>query len=137
MLPPSLPLVCPLCACSDLISSLHRQEQTRERGNTRGTSVGIEIAKSYLPPKSANSKAPIATTNTQSPTHPIIFPITPLLVIFHSSLLFVCIYIACFSKHLSFGLGQNHFFSSLFLFLMDPHIYIYIYIRRLLTGLPG
>ena len=54
MLPP--PLVCLLCACSDLILSLHRQGQARNRIETRGTSVEIEISKIPPPTKSANTK---------------------------------------------------------------------------------
>ena len=57
-LPPPPPLVCLLCACSDLISSLHRQGKFRERINTRGTSVVIVIAKSFPPPKADNTKVP-------------------------------------------------------------------------------
>ena len=61
------PLVCLLCACSDLISSQHRQGQDRERRNTRGTSVVIAIAKSSPPPKAANNKAPIAKGSQHYP----------------------------------------------------------------------
>ena len=60
MLSLHLPLVCLLCACSDLISSQHRQGKDRERINTRGTSVGIAIAKIPPTPKAANTKVPIA-----------------------------------------------------------------------------
>ena len=64
---PSSPLVWLLCACSDLISSFHRQGQSRERINTRGASVGIEIADSSQPPKAANTKAPTAKEGQHYP----------------------------------------------------------------------
>ena len=54
------PLVCLLSACSDLISSLQRQGQARQRRNTRDTSVEIAISKSSPPPKSTNNKVPTA-----------------------------------------------------------------------------
>ena len=57
-LPP--PLVCLLCACSDLISSLYRQGKSIERRKKRGTSVLISIAKIYPLPKAANTKVPTA-----------------------------------------------------------------------------
>ena len=60
-------MVCLLCACSDLISSLHRQGQARERRKTRGTSVGIAIANSSPPPKAANTKVPTAKGSQHYP----------------------------------------------------------------------
>ena len=61
-------LVCLLYACSDLISSLHRQGQARERRKTRGISVGIEISKSYPTPKAANTQQPKAANTIPKST---------------------------------------------------------------------
>ena len=64
------PLVCLLCACSDLISSQHRQGQDRDRRNTRGKNVGIAIPKSSPPPKASNSKVPTSKGSQKYPkTH--------------------------------------------------------------------
>ena len=62
------PLVCLLCTCSDLISSLHRQGQARERRKTRGLNVEISIAKSSPPPKAANTQQPKAANITPTST---------------------------------------------------------------------
>ena len=47
-----------MCACSELILSLHRQGQSRERRKTIGVGVGIAISKSYPPPKAATTQQP-------------------------------------------------------------------------------
>ena len=65
-LPPT-PLVCLLCACSDLISLFCIQGQSRERINTRGTSVKTAIAKSYPPPKATRTQTPTAKGSQQYP----------------------------------------------------------------------
>ena len=65
--PPTPPVVRLLCAYSDLTSSLHRQEKARERKKTRGISIGIAIAKSSPPPKSANNKLPTAKVSQHYP----------------------------------------------------------------------
>ena len=62
------PLMCLLCACSDLILSFHRQGQARERRKTRGTSVGIEISKSPSPPKAALTQQPKAANTIPTST---------------------------------------------------------------------
>ena len=63
-------LVCLLCACSDLISSLHRQWYARERRKTRGVSVGIAIAKSSTLPKAANAQHTKAANTIPKATCP-------------------------------------------------------------------
>ena len=57
-----------LCAWSDLISSLYRQGKAIERRNTRGIIVGISIAKSYPPPKAANTQQPKAANTIPKAT---------------------------------------------------------------------
>ena len=64
------PLVCLVCACSDLISSLHRQGQARDRIKTRGLSIGIAIAKSSPPPKAVNTQQTKAANTIQKSTFP-------------------------------------------------------------------
>ena len=64
------PLVCLLSACSDLISSLHRQGQARDKRKKRGLSVGIAIAKSSPPPKAANTQQPKAANTIPESTCP-------------------------------------------------------------------
>ena len=71
-----LSLSCP-CLCYDEIKSEHAHNRhtgggvKREKRKTRGTSVGIAIAKSSPPPKAANIKAPIAKVSQH---HPKIIP---------------------------------------------------------------
>ena len=65
-LPPHL--VWLLCACSDLISSLHRQVQDRERIKTRGISMVIEIPKGYPLPKTDITHKPKAANATPKDT---------------------------------------------------------------------
>ena len=64
---PPPPLVWRLCACSDLISSLHRQGQARDRRKKRVTSLAIAIAKSSPPPKAVNTKVTTAKGSQHYP----------------------------------------------------------------------
>ena len=59
-----------MCACSDLISSLHRQGKAIERRNTRCISVGIAISKSSPPSKAANTQQPKAANTIPESTGP-------------------------------------------------------------------
>ena len=62
--------MCLLSECSDLISSLHRQGQARDRKKTSGLSVGIAITKSSPSPKDANIQHPKAANTIPESTCP-------------------------------------------------------------------
>ena len=68
MLSPPPPLAFLVCACSDLISSLHRQGKDIERRKTRGISVGISIAKIFPRPNYINTQQPKAANTIPKAT---------------------------------------------------------------------
>ena len=75
MLSPPPPLMCLLCACSDLISSLHRQGKAIDRIKTRVISVGIAIAKISPQPKGSNTQPRKAANTIQKSAWNLISPL--------------------------------------------------------------